>query len=97
MLTAAIVVATLLIVAPLAYVLLARQVRDEFRLLLQLMLAGVPLPACPRCGYDLTGARNAECPECGADVKWKPVEKEIVKTDAPPIETSTDAHTLNRK
>ena len=22
---------------------------------------------CPRCGYNLTGLREAQCPECGAD------------------------------
>ncbi len=64
---------TLLIAIPLAWGRTKRQFCAEFSILLKYMLSGRVLPACPRCGYDLSWATESQCPECGADVKWKPV------------------------
>ncbi len=60
-------------VIPICYWFICKQIREEFRILLQYLLSGEILPACPRCGYDLQRATHAQCPECGADVKWKPM------------------------
>lgn len=35
--------------------------------------------ACPRCGYDLTGAMRDRCPECGCDVRDRQAEETKVR------------------
>ncbi len=65
----AIIAGVLILCIPVFYIFFCRQIREEFRVLLQYLLTGKVLPACPRCGYDLRGATAPQCPECGADVK----------------------------
>jgi len=87
----AIIAGVMIVCTAIFYISFKRQVREEFRLLLQYLLTGQVLPACARCGYDLHGAIHSQCPECGADVKWK--RDEIVDTDELHLENeTTDGH-----
>ncbi len=40
----------------------------------------VPLPpACPACGYNLTGLTDNRCPECGGIFIWREVQRQAAR------------------
>jgi hypothetical protein len=47
---------------------------------------GVPVVACPLCGYDLAGLKEARCPECGSSFTLDQVFLARPRTGTQPAE-----------